>query len=1179
MGRRENPLDPTAGPVERFAYELRELRGTAGRPTYRTMAGRVAYAAATLSEAASGDRLPSLPVALAYARACGGDEAEWERRWRAAAAACTLSPRQEDGESPYLGLTRFEPADRDKFFGREQLVADLVGLVRDRRFAVLVGASGSGKSSLLRAGLIPVLRRAEPAADRPATVRILTPGAQPCRTHAAALTPAGRAGDTYVIVDQFEEAFTLCQDREERDRFLDALLSAVEPDSRVRVVVSLRSDFYGRLAEHVDLADAVRETTLLVGPMRREELRAAIVKPAATQGLIIQRSLTARVIADVDGEPGCLPLMSHALRETWRRRRGRTLTLTDYEGTGGVHGAIAHTAELLYTRLSASQAALARQLLLRLINPGESAQDTRRPAPRRELDMGDPADTGHVLDRLARARLITVDEGTVELAHEALVTAWPRLRSWIDQDRQRLRTHRRLTEAAASWQELDRDPGALYRGSRLAAAEDAFPPERHEQLTALERAFLTTSRETRHHERRVATRTTRRLRALTGTLSLLLVFSLVATVVAIHQQRNASAAERMARSRQLAAQSSALIASDPDLAALLAVEAYRTSPTTEATSSLYTAAALPLRHRLAGHGEPVHDLAFSRDGGTLVTTGEDGTLRRWDTATGEPLGTARVRAQGEAPYSVLSPDGVTFAATGPDEAVHLGDVVTGEASTPLAAPGGGAWPLAFTPDGTALAALVSGEAAVRLFDAATGEPLDTPGLPVTWGVVELFGPNGGTLAGASADGVRIWDTTSGRVRTTLDVPTDQLSGIPGALSFSPDGRALAVAGTPATIGIHDAESGRLLRTLDNPRGEVAELAFSPDGATLAAAGSDGEIRLWDVATGRTLTTLTGHTDAVRTVAFSPDGALLATAGDDGTARLWNVPVGRVTAMPGIGHAISTAAFSPDAATLATAGDDGLLRLWDVATGRPRTALVGYSGFVTSAAFSSDGTTVVTLSKGGVTRLWDTRTGRLRESVPLDVLPNTAALSPDGSVIAMAREERKVVQIFDRETYWVRLTLDHPTAVRVLAFSPDGATLATAGDDGVTRLWDAGTGRPRALLPDQGDRVQALAFSPDGATLATAGDDGTIRLWDVSTGRTRTALTGHTGTVRSLVFNRESTALTAVEGNGTLRRWRFTLPGAAEAGRAICGSVRRDLTAEERSLYLPDAPTNPVCPRD
>ncbi|NUR91635.1 MAG: ATP-binding protein, partial [Nonomuraea sp.] len=445
-------MDPAAGPIAAFAVGLRELRQEAGAPAYRAMASRVHFSAATLAQAAAGDRLPTLPVTLAYVEACDGDTDDWRRRWQEAFSAAREHNARGTAAAPYRGLARFEAADRAHFFGRAALVERLAALVEEHRLVIVVGASGSGKSSLIRAGLVPLLDSA----------RVLTPGACP--------EPPPPHG--VVVVDQFEEIFTLCQDPAVRQAFVAGLLAAE------RLVLAVRADFFGRCAEHPELAGAA---TLLVGPMGPAELREAITKPAAAAGLIVQRELTARILAEVTGEPGGLPLMSHALLETWRRHHGKALTVDAYEAAGGIHGAVARTAEDLYAGLTPEQRERLRHLMLRLVTPGEAgANDTRRPVARAELAT---ADAAQLLDRLAEARLITLDDHTADLAHEALLTAWPRLRGWVEEDRERLRLHRRLTEAAYGWQEHERDPSALYRGLRLATARDLLDVP----LTRLER--------------------------------------------------------------------------------------------------------------------------------------------------------------------------------------------------------------------------------------------------------------------------------------------------------------------------------------------------------------------------------------------------------------------------------------------------------------------------------------------------------------------------------------------------------------------------------------------------------------------------------------------------------------------------------------------------------------------
>ncbi|MEU5403603.1 helix-turn-helix domain-containing protein, partial [Streptomyces sp. NPDC005963] len=635
-GRRERPLDPKAGPVEQFAHELRELRAAAGGLTYREMAVRACYSVSTLAAAARGDELPSMPVALAYASVCGGDPAEWEARWRATAQALdeqtSVSMVDDDQTTaPYRGLTRYESEDRTVFFGRTELADQLHSMLASHRLVILTGASGSGKSSLLRAGLIPALQQTGRTSLRCSAIRVITPGPRPATTHAQALTgvfnltetSATRPGDgelqrdTVILVDQFEEVFTLCQDSAERARFLDLLLAGRNHGSGLRVVIAVRADFYTHCTGHPGLVEILGTAHLVVGPMSANELRRAVVGPARVAGLIVERELTALIVEETAAEPGGLPLMSHALLEVWRRRRGRTLTLAAYEAIGGIHGAVASTAEHTYNQLTPDQRDQARRIMMRLITPGQGTQDTRRPTPWTELQATHTQDAQTVLEHLTRARLITLDDQTVDLAHEALITAWPRLRTWIDEDRHRLRLHRALTHAADSWHDLGRDTGALYRGVRLAETYETFHTRaRTGELTSVENEFLAAS----HSSQQTAARRTRHINMI---LACMLALALVAAGVAFWQrqialtaQKTAIAAQQMALSRQLAAQSTALLQTDPDLASLLAVQAYRTSPTAEATVGLHRAAALPLQHRFTGHTGGASSAVFSPDGRT-----------------------------------------------------------------------------------------------------------------------------------------------------------------------------------------------------------------------------------------------------------------------------------------------------------------------------------------------------------------------------------------------------------------------------------------------------------------------------------------------------------------------------------------------------------------------------------
>ncbi|WP_097274933.1 nSTAND1 domain-containing NTPase [Streptomyces sp. TLI_55] len=1204
-GRREVPVDPAAGPVQRFAFELRRLRAEAGGITYRALASRAGYSMTTLSQAAAGEQLPTLPVVLAYVRACAGDAARWEARWQQAMRECVDGAPEEDGAvAPYRGLTRFEPGDSHLFFGRDQLTADLVDLMRRRRVAALFGPSGSGKSSLLRAGLIPALRHPALPDPPPAAIRILTPGERPARTHAPLLTPADSPeADTFVIVDQFEEVFTLCHDPAERARFIDLLLSARRPERRMRVLLAVRGDFYGRCAEHRGLADALRDANLLVGAMTPAELRHAVVKPATHAGLKVERALTARLVKDVADAPGGLPLLSHALLETWRRRRGKTLTLAGYEAAGCLDGAIAQSAEQLYDGFTADQAAACRRILLRLIAPGDGTPDTRRPVDRGELRGTEAGDSTEVLEALAAARLLTLDGERVELAHEALITAWPRLRGWIEEARERLRVHRSLTEAAHAWLELDRDPGALYRGSRLALAREALGAAPHGELTDLERAFLDASRA---HARKGR----RRHRLVLGAVTTALCLALLAAGLAVRQWHNAVNAQQLAQSRQLAAQSRALLDTEPDLAALLAVHAYRTSPSREATAALYAAAALPLPQRLTAGTAPVQSLALSPDGRTLATQSTDGTVRIWKLPEGRLLRT--LTGHRITSVAAFSPDGHTLATTaeGTTGQLVLWDAETGRKVAAFAVPDSPVRAVDFSADGRSLAA--ASRTGVRIWDVATGRTRHHfTGLPDL--ETAAFGPGGRTLVAVTVDGrTRVWDPTTGRTRTTGD---HHVNPYAYTAVFSPDGRTYAHVGADGTLQLRDVASDKVRHTLDVRPATSSRVAFSPDGRTLAVPGIGDTVSLWDTVTGTLRSTVTAgrHGRGVMTVALGTDGRTLITSSNlDPTVRVHRLPADRPRTIL-TGTSLSDLAFSRDGRTLATVRPGppgrGVVQLWNARTGHPRSALkldtdpaphgsgpphvmprpaavtLGptgqglaartlraslrdqrievrdvatgrlrhsrVQGALDRAVFSPDGTRLALVGQDGSVRIWHLATGALRIArTDHDEPVRAVAFAPDSRTLAVVRitPTGEQITLHDAVTGRPRRTIDPgTTAPLTLTFGPDGHTLATASTgNGTVRTWDTRTGRLQGTFRVSAE-VSSLAFSPDGRTLATGSARG-VQLWDLATLQPRATLPARTPT--ALEFSPDGRTLAVADGS-TAELWSIDLPDPDEAIRTIC----------------------------
>jgi hypothetical protein len=437
------------------------------------------------------------------------------------------------GDPPFQGLRFFDESDADRFFGRERLTAGSLARLRGEPFLAVIGASGSGKSSVVRAGLVPALRRT------PRVVHVLTPTRHPIDSLAVTLGSNGERDalidelgrDPYalrrlikrkqwpsvvLVIDQFEELFTLCQDPFEREAFAENLVGAIDAGQSTRVVIALRADFYAQCAEYPTLREAVAQHQEYVGAMGAGELRQAIEAPAAHGNWEIEPGLVGLLLRDVGDEPGSLPLLSHALHETWRRRRGRRMTLAGYTGAGGVQGAITQTAESVYAdRLTDDQRAIARGVFLRLTELGEGTQDTRRRATLAELVRrpDGKSDVRAVLGVLADARLLTLANGTAEVAHEALIREWPRLREWLAEERENLRLQRQLGAAADDWQRLAHDAGCLYRGARLTQAVE-WADGHAEHLSSLERAFLDASaRATRDEATRVEAQRQRELQA------------------------------------------------------------------------------------------------------------------------------------------------------------------------------------------------------------------------------------------------------------------------------------------------------------------------------------------------------------------------------------------------------------------------------------------------------------------------------------------------------------------------------------------------------------------------------------------------------------------------------------------------------------------------------------------
>ncbi|MGX7829549.1 nSTAND1 domain-containing NTPase [Actinokineospora sp. 24-640] len=945
MPRAERPLVPDGSALVEFAAELRKLRQEAGTPSYRELARRAHFSSTTLSDAAGGKRMPSLAATVAYVQACGGDVGAWEQRWRdlVRTTAPFSGPRHEAAErAPYVGLAAYRVEDADWFHGREALVDDLSALVADRRFVTVVGPSGVGKSSLLRAGLVSRLR------SRGVPVVLFTPGSHPVEECAVGLarllggTPAvtqaelvsdprglhrlvrqARAleqdTDLVLVIDQFEELFTLCRDSEERSTFIDLLARAWRADSsRCRVVIGIRADFYGHCLLDAELTRAVREAHLAVGPMTVDELRRAIVGPAQRSDCVVESALLTTLVAQATGHAGALPLLSHALLETWRYRKGNTLTLAGYERTGAIDGALARTAEDVFAALDPMQQIATRNLFLRLVELGEGTQDTKRRVARTEFDP----EVDAIITRFADARLLVLTSHEVESAHEALLGGWPRLRAWLAADRDGQRLHRQLTEAAATWVQHHRDHGALLRGARLSIiAEWARDRTR---LNRTEREFLDTSVAAEHRERRGVRRRAFILRACV-VLLVVLVVTVTTTAIRANRQRDMAVALHVVRLAD------DLLDSDPRLAARMSLVAYRLHPTQVTREALISTSA-------AATAVPLNTLSFHSTIdplGRFLAFGDratDTTVLSATTATGI---TEVARLIGGDRSAVYSHNGDMMATVDKNATVRLFDIAEPRPPYLMSTLPMKAQDVQFGNHGDVLVATEVAQA-----------PRDPDGPPTRW---------------KNAPDSHLWDISDPRQPRHLATLPDSSAEV---IKFSPDGRAVVAVDLPDGTGagkitvwtFHPREAPRLAGRLDTiGHHEAIDAAFL-DSYRLVVLNTRGDLWIWDLSepiTARPIADLDSYTQNVGQIALSPGKQKIGTAGVDTGPMVWDVasPTSHTLAAElrrPSETMIASLAFSRDGGTLHAV----LLKYADDATGQPTaSSLVSWRLDAESAATS------------------------------------------------------------------------------------------------------------------------------------------------------------------------------------------------------------------------------------
>jgi WD40 repeat protein/transcriptional regulator with XRE-family HTH domain len=1104
------------------------------------------------------------------------------------------SARQEDtptaGLPPYRGLLFFDEADAELFFGREALTAHLVGhvmaLARDAstRFLTVVGASGSGKSSLVRAGLAVALKRVG------WDVHLFTPTSVPLVTMASNLNWMNTPGSerALILVDQFEEVFTLCRDELERINFIERLISlSREPSGKYSVVIALRSDFYSHCAQYPLLRKAIAEEQEFIGQMTTEELRCAIEEPAKRGGWELEPGLVDILLQDVgahrsyEPEPGALPLLSHALLATWQRRRGRTLTLQGYRASGGVRGAIAETAESVFTdQLNQTQQELARDVFLRLTELGEGTEDTRRRATLSELAR-QPAETvllRGVLNTLAEARLITLNENSAEVAHEALIREWQRLHGWLTQDREGLLLHRHLTESAYEWETRRHDPSDLYRGARLAQARE-WAADNEERLNDLERSFLANSIEQEEHDAlerealrqrelmvaqellkvqsRVASQFRQRFFFLASAFTL--AITLVVVVVFFWRQASQNALE--ARSREIASAAINNLADDPERSILLALQAIKTSHTVEAENALHRSIMESRLRLVLHHDGEVWSVAYSPDGRLIGTASQDKTARIWDSATGKLLLTLKGHTASVNGIA-FSPDGKQVATCSDDHTAKVWDSTTGKLLLTFSGHTDRVYRITFSPDGKYLAT-TSEDQSAKIWDAFTGRELLTLTKDGEVFYDISYSQDGKRIVTSdenmetSKSILRVWDADTGK--ELLDLPID--GGYPRGVAFSPDGTRLAAIDAGISNGkVWDAATGKvLLNGLPDPKNGLLDITFSSDGKLAASGGYDQKARIWDVTNGRVLYTLIGHTNPIQGVAINPDRTRLATASWDHTVRVWDItPATEAFFIPGLPNGTHPMALSPDGSQILSLDPNAnAVTIQDRISGKELYTLkISSSRGGPRISYSPDGKMFATISINGQDLIVDSKTGKqVATTSDSSSFPTSLNFSPNGTVIATGHEHGEI-NLVDVKSGRVIQTLQGPPpdsdlnnfgySINSLTYSQDGSRLISGDDRGVVIVWDVKSGEKlmtTALKEDDlsysSRTINWVDSSPSGKYVAVASQLKSASVFNASTGKVFLTLKGHTAGIPFIRFSPDGRLIATSSEDGTTGLWDAT----------------------------------------
>jgi WD40 repeat protein/serine/threonine protein kinase len=1097
--------------------------------------------------------------------------------------------------NPYRGLRAFQENDATVFFGREALVRRLMNRLWENeeysRFLAVVGPSGSGKSSVVRAGLIPLLRQGGILGSEDWYYNEFTPGTAPFEElstliESIAIQPipsilqtltSDKMGlhnlilqalpddesEVFLLIDQFEEVFTLNQNDAEIDRFIESLYSAVvASNSRLRLVITIRADFYDRPLLQPIISDLVRERTEVVVPLTASELERVIVEPARKVGVNIDNALVAGIIAEVQEQPGALPLLQYALTELFEHREGSMITLQAYREIGGVRGALARRADEIYSRLDESQQVAVRQLFLRLINLGEGTEDTRRRALLSELtNLHDSANPENgvimktVVDTLGQARLLTFDRDpitrtpTVEVTHEAIIREWGKLRSWLDDSRNDVRLQRALSSLAQEWYNANRELSFLLRGIRLQQYE-RWLQTTNLALTEQERVYLNASlsermqleAEERKQQEKERAQEQFRVRALVAGIvfaMLVAVGAVALTAFALQQSQRAEESAQLAQesanvSRSVALASSALNAlsnDDQDLALVLALEAnvIPNAPIESQASLAQVALAQGTRRLFEGHQASVTSAALNNTMSLIASASADASIRLWDANSGELIREIRGH-RGDVLSVQFSADGQSLVSSGADFLAIVWNVNTGEERLRLTAHTAPVEQVLFTPDGTRIIT-GAGDGLVIVWDAQSGAELQRFTLH-TAPILSFVINNSNQILSGSRDGrVLLWDYTTGEIIQELITNNTSLT----SLNLNSDSTQAVTAFADGTISVWNMSNGQILTRLQGITTEITSATFTSDNQYLLTATQDSKIYYWNLSTSTIVNILTGHRQAVNQVRVM--GELAVSASLDTTVRLWNI--GNSGALGDIGEVESRINELVLNENIYIGTADGHLHIKNsqgepladyLYTDLPISALAISADNQTALIGSRDGIiNVVSLTDGIITRMLEGHSGNV-----LDM----ATFSDNERAVSSSQNGEIIIWNWQQGTELNRFTIGE-SAIQSIRLSDDEQSLFVGASDYLVYQIRVTDGEVIRTFTGLQNSIYDIDVNSEGTLVAAAGRDGFVLIWDVASGVERARLPMGTDSIWAVRFNPSGDKIAVATTSGAIVIWDIT----------------------------------------